>query len=164
MVRFLLVVVGLAVASAGVALLIWILWLLWKRSERERQGPAMEIEIPSAPPGSEGQPVEAPVESSEPTPVEVEAQAPPPKADDLKRIEGIGPKISSVLAAAGITTFAQLADANVEQLRQILETADPRLLRLVDPASWPQQAGLAAGGEWDALSALQNQLRGGRRV
>jgi predicted flap endonuclease-1-like 5' DNA nuclease len=164
MVRFLLFVVGLVVASAGVALLIWILWLLWKRSKGERQRPAMEIEIPAPPPGSEGRPAEAPATSLEPVSVEVEAQTTPPKADDLKRVEGVGPKISSLLQAAGITTFAQLADANVERLRQILEAADPRLLRLVDPASWPEQAGLAADGEWDALSALQNQLRGGRRA
>jgi predicted flap endonuclease-1-like 5' DNA nuclease len=164
MVRFLVVVVGLAVASAGIALLLWILWLLWKRSEREGQRPAMEIEIPAPPLSTEAQPAETPVEGPKPASVEVEPEAMPPEADDLKRIEGIGPKISSVLQAAGITTFAQLADADVEQLRQILEAADPRLLRLADPASWPEQAGLAAGGEWDALSALQNQLKGGRRA
>ncbi|MFC2037831.1 hypothetical protein ACFLYD_07715 [Chloroflexota bacterium] len=109
--------------------------------EEEAEGPAVEIE---------------------PTAVEVEAEA-PPKPDDLKRIEGIGPKISSVLQAAGITTFARLADTDVNQLRQVLEDADPRLLRLADPTSWPDQASLAAAGNWDALEALKKELKAGRQ-
>lgn len=89
---------------------------------------------------------------------------PPPAPDDLKRIEGIGPKISSVLQAAGIATFAQLAVADVDRLRRILEEENPNLLRLADPTTWPQQAGLAAAGDWEALEALQDELKGGRRV
>jgi predicted flap endonuclease-1-like 5' DNA nuclease len=88
----------------------------------------------------------------------------PPAPDDLKRIEGIGPKISSVLQAAGVATFAQLAVADVDQLRDILERENPNLLRLADPTTWPQQAGLAAAGDWEALEALQDELKGGRRV
>ncbi len=84
-------------------------------------------------------------------------------ADDLKRIEGIGPRIAAVLQEAGITTFAQLADADQARLERILEEADPRLLRLASPAHWPEQAALAAAGEWEALQALQSELKGGRR-
>src|SRR5215212_9214 len=36
-----------------------------------------------------------------------------PQTDDLIRIEGIGPKISTIVVAAGITSFAELADAEV---------------------------------------------------
>jgi hypothetical protein len=44
---------------------------------------------------------------------------------------------------------------------QILRKAD---IRLADPATWPEQAHLAAAGHWGALETLQNELKGGRRV
>ena len=90
----------------------------------------------------------------------VEAPA-PPKPDDLKLIEGIGPKISSLLNAAGIFTFAQLAATPVADLQAILDKAG---LRLGDPATWPEQAALAAKGDLAGLQALQDTLKGGRRV
>ena len=34
---------------------------------------------------------------------------------------------------------------------------------MIDPSTWPEQASLAAAGEWDALQALQDELKGGRR-
>ena len=79
--------------------------------------------------------------------------------DDLSKIEGIGPKISSVFQSAGIATFAQLAQSDVSDLQQILDDAE---IRLGDPATWPQQAKLAASGDWDALQTLQDELLGGR--
>jgi len=85
-------------------------------------------------------------------------------ADDLKLIEGIGPKIASVLQEAGIGTFAALAATDANRLEAILQEADPRLLRLADPATWPEQARLAAAGEWDALTDYQSTLRGGRQA
>jgi large subunit ribosomal protein L27 len=60
--------------------------------------------------------------------------------DDLTRVSGIGPKTVAVLAAAGITTYAQLAAATEAGLREILESAGPRY-RLLDPTTWPDQAG-----------------------
>ncbi len=92
------------------------------------------------------------------------AWAPLPGAtDDLKLIEGIGPKIASVLQEAGVGTFAALAATDAYRLEAILREADPRLLRLADPATWPEQARLAAAGEWDALTDFQSTLRGGRQ-
>lgn len=85
----------------------------------------------------------------------------PPPPDDLKVVEGIGPKISSVLQAAGITTWAQLAATDVDELKRILAEAK---IRLGDPGTWPEQAGLAAEAKWDELAALQDGLKGGRRV
>jgi hypothetical protein len=85
-----------------------------------------------------------------------------PAPDDLKRIEGIGPKISELLQSSGITTFAQLAAAEVGRLREVLKEAG--LAGLADPATWPEQADLAAAGKWEALEALQGELKGGRRV
>lgn len=40
--------------------------------------------------------------------------------DDLKAIEGIGPKIEGLLNSAGIKTWRELADSSVEVLREIL--------------------------------------------
>jgi predicted flap endonuclease-1-like 5' DNA nuclease len=93
------------------------------------------------------------------------AQAPLPGAtDDLQLIEGIGPKIAGVLREAGIDTFARLAATDTDRLAAILRQSDPRLLRLADPETWPEQARLAAAGEWDTLTQLQGTLRGGRRT
>jgi predicted flap endonuclease-1-like 5' DNA nuclease len=80
--------------------------------------------------------------------------------DDLKRIEGIGPKISGLLQDAGIKTFAQLAATDVERIKQILEEA--KLLQLADPTTWPKQAKLAAAGKWEALEKWQARLGGGK--
>ncbi len=79
---------------------------------------------------------------------------------DLEAIEGIGPKIAGVLRDAGITTFAQLAAAEVSALSEILQGAS---IRLADPATWPEQAQLAADEKWDEFKALQDSLKGGRR-
>jgi predicted flap endonuclease-1-like 5' DNA nuclease len=104
-------------------------------------------------------------EESEPETEEEPAEEPiaPPTPDKLTRIEGIGPKISSVLQEAGILTFAQLADTTPEQIEEILGEADPRLRRLAKPATWPEQAALAASDEWEALTALQKEFKGGQR-
>ena len=90
------------------------------------------------------------------------ATASKPEPDDLKRIEGIGPKISNVLQDAGIMTFSQLAATDMARLKQILSEA--KIGKLSDPATWPEQSGLAAAGKWDELETLQDELKGGRRV
>ena len=81
--------------------------------------------------------------------------------DDLTIIEGIGPKINQLLQAAGIQTFAQLADSSTESLKAILEPAG---LRLIDPSSWTEQARLISEGKMEAFEELTKQLRGGRKV
>ena len=86
----------------------------------------------------------------------------PAKADDLELIEGIGPKIASVLTAAGIVTFADLAATETSRLAEILEQ-EPNL-RMADPGTWAEQAALAAAGDWDAFKALTDELKGGKRV
>ncbi len=90
--------------------------------------------------------------------VEVGLEAPAP--DDLVIIEGIGPKINSVLQAAGIHTFADLAAAQSAALKQILLDAH---LRLADPTTWPQQAALARDGKLEELKKLQESLTAGRK-
>jgi NADH-quinone oxidoreductase subunit I len=88
--------------------------------------------------------------------------AAPAEPDDLERIEGIGPKIAGVLQEAGIVSFAQLADTDVDRIKQILQDADPKLLNLADPTTWPKQARLAATGKWDALLKWQERLKAGQ--
>ena len=79
------------------------------------------------------------------------------ESDDLKKIEGIGPKIASTLVEAGITTFAELAKAEPAKISEII--ADVRGNHVTD--TWPQQAQLAADGKWDELKVLQDKLDGG---
>ena len=86
--------------------------------------------------------------------------APPRKPDDLTIVEGIGPKIAGWLQAAGITGFAELAATDPADIAKILAEHGHRL---ADPGTWPAQAKLAAAGAWDALQALQGDLKGGRR-
>jgi len=99
----------------------------------------------------------------EPAPVVVET----PKTlavtptDDLEIIEGIGPKIASVLQDAGIKTFAELAETAVAKLEEILHSAQ---LSMADPSTWAEQAKLAADGKMAELKKLQDELTGGRRV
>ncbi len=78
--------------------------------------------------------------------------------DDLRKIEGIGPKISQILNENGILTFAQLAAAPLENLQEILDTAG---LSNHQPDTWSRQAEMAADGQWDELREWQDVLMGG---
>jgi predicted flap endonuclease-1-like 5' DNA nuclease len=84
----------------------------------------------------------------------------PAVADDLTVIEGIGPKINSLLQEAGIRTYQELAEAQPDRISEILLASG---LRLANPGTWPEQARLAAAGDWDGLKDLQNRLKGGRQ-
>lgn len=98
--------------------------------------------------------------STEPEPVRAESVSmpEPPMPDQLTKIEGIGPKVASVLNQAGISTFAQLAASELARLKNILDAAG---YKYMNPTSWPAQAKLAAAGDWEGLEKLQNQLTGG---
>ena len=79
--------------------------------------------------------------------------------DNFTIITGIGPKVSAILRNSKINTFTQLSTLNVEKINEILEKANPNLLRLVDSTTWPEQAKLAADGDWGALTSLRDALR-----
>ena len=81
-------------------------------------------------------------------------------ADDLTRIEGIGPKVAQVLNEAGIKTFDELARANPAEVQNTLNAAG---LQMLNPEGWIEQASLAAKGDWEAFDRLQNELKGGRK-
>jgi predicted flap endonuclease-1-like 5' DNA nuclease len=83
------------------------------------------------------------------------------RLDDLKLIEGIGPKIETLFKADGITSWQELSKANVERLQGVLDAAGPRY-KVQDPASWPRQAGLLAKGKWADFKALTDKLKDGR--
>ena len=96
---------------------------------------------------------------------EVEAKAAPKKAakatgkaDDLKKVEGIGPKIAETLVEAGIATFAELAKTDAAKISEII--AGVRGNHVTD--TWPAQAQLAADGKWDELKKWQDELDGGK--
>lgn len=116
------------------------------------------------PPEPEPEPVAAAAPPPEPEPEPV-APPPPPepaKPDNLKKIEGIGPKIERILNEAGITTFSQLANASVAELNKIVR--EDAGITIAYPDTWPKQAKLAAQGDWAALESYQNALHGGREI
>jgi len=79
------------------------------------------------------------------------------EVDDLKKVEGIGPKIATTLAEAGISTFAELAKTDAAKISEII--ADVRGNHVTE--SWPMQAQLAADGKWDELKKWQDEANGG---
>ena len=85
------------------------------------------------------------------------------KLDDLKVVEGIGPKIEELCQNIGIRTWRALSQADVATLRKMLDDAGPRF-QMHDPATWPRQAGLLADAKWDDFKALTENLKGGRVV
>lgn len=83
------------------------------------------------------------------------------KGDDLKKIEGVGPKIATVLAEAGLDTFAKVAASTPEAIREILDAAEGNF-KAHDPKTWTEQAKLAAEDKWDELKKWQDELNGGK--
>lgn len=86
-----------------------------------------------------------------------------PKLDDLKIVEGVGPKIEQLLKEGGINTWAELSEADVDRLKEILDEAGPRY-QIHNPSTWPAQAKFAAEGRFDELKEYQDMLIGGRDV
>lgn len=83
--------------------------------------------------------------------------------DDFSYLTGIGKKVSSILRLAGIESFSKLAATDVNRIREILEEVNPSLLNITDPTTWPEQARLAAKGDWKTLSALEESIKLSKR-
>ncbi len=117
-------------------------------------------------PQAEAAPAEAPAPE-----VKAEAAAAPTakkstkkiKPDDLKIVEGVGPKIEELLKAGGITTLEIMGDTSADRIKEILNEAGSRY-QMHDPSTWPAQAKIAAAGDWDALKEYQDRLQGGREA
>ena len=144
---------------AGAIIAHWLTKRACEEEHRSIEGSTSRIaSLPDLEPASEEEssavtdPESAPAESA--TVADVEP-------DDLRKIEGIGPKIAELMNGDGIMTFAQMAESPVERLQTILDSAGERY-RVHNPASWPMQAGLAAEGKWDELDELQDRLDGGK--
>lgn len=86
----------------------------------------------------------------------------PIELDDLKVVEGIGPKIEELCHGIGIRTWWDLSTTEVSLLRTMLDDAGTRF-RTQEPGTWPEQAKLLASGRWDEFRALTERLVGGSR-
>jgi len=116
--------------------------------------PAAKKEAPKAAPKKEEPKKEEP-KAEEPKKEDVKEDK---GADDLKKIEGIGPKIASTLTEAGIGTFAALSESTPEKISEII--SEVRGNHVTD--TWPEQAKMAAEGKWDELKKWQDELDGGK--
>lgn len=92
-----------------------------------------------------------------PPPVMAEAPPPSDEGDDLTRIKGLGPKISTALRALGVTRYAQIAGWTEEDVARI----DAQLGAFAGRATrdnWIEQARLLAGGDTAAYEAKFGKL------
>lgn len=92
-------------------------------------------------------------------PPPVSAEVPPlsDEGDDLTRIKGLGPKISTALRALGITRYAEIAvwtDEDVARIDAQLGAFAGRATR----DNWIEQARLLAGGDTAAYEARFGKL------
>ena len=161
------------------ALLGWILnWCLCRcccksscntqaTTQASTAAPAKMADVPAAPAAKAAEPPKAPTPKPEAPKAMVIDIAAAKKAgfaiknaNDLTIVEGIGPKINELFNDNGIKTFAQLAAANVPQLRAILDKGGSRF-RIANPSTWARQAALAAENKWTELKKLQDELSGG---
>lgn len=80
--------------------------------------------------------------------------------DNLQLIEGIGPRMEAALTAAGLGTYAAVAEADNDTLRRAIEAQGlkfaPALL------TWSRQARLLVDGDEEGLADLQRRLVAGR--
>lgn len=102
----------------------------------------VEVAVAEAPVAKEKPAAKAEPEKVEKIAAKVETEV--AEADDLKKIEGVGPKLAEVLNTAGINTYAELAGTSVEKLNEILAEAGSRYASK-DPAPWIEQAKELAG-------------------
>ncbi len=83
------------------------------------------------------------------------------KQDDLKIVEGIGPKIEGLFHDFDIKTWQALSDSTVAKCQEVLDSGGERY-RIHDPASWPLQAKMAFKGEWKNLAKWQDEHKAGK--
>lgn len=81
--------------------------------------------------------------------------------NDLKLIEGIGPKIEGLFHNYDIKTWQALAEATVAKCREVLSSGGDRF-QVHDPASWPMQARMACEGKWKELAKWQEAHKRGK--
>lgn len=85
----------------------------------------------------------------------------PVKLNDLKIVEGIGPKIEELFNAAGITTWKELSTTSNDKMQEILNAGGDRFA-VHNPSTWAKQSELAYQGKWQELKKWQDELDGGK--
>ena len=113
--------------------------------------PAVEAETPEAVADEAGE------EVADQTDAAAAEEAPAVEADKLTTVNGIGPKYSEILANAGITTFATLAETTVERLQEIITEAGSTTAG--NEETWPTQAGFLAKGDTEGFDAYVESLK-----
>ncbi|WP_222982229.1 hypothetical protein [Flagellimonas meishanensis] len=83
------------------------------------------------------------------------------KQDDLKIVEGIGPKIEGLFHKFGIKTWKALSEISTDKCQEVLDSGGDRY-RIHDPASWPMQAKMAHKGQWKELAKWQDDHKAGK--
>lgn len=83
------------------------------------------------------------------------------KENDLKIVEGIGPKIEELFHNFNINTWELLSETSVEKCQEVLKSGGDRY-RAHKPNTWPKQAKLAYEGKWQELKNWQDDLDGGK--
>jgi predicted flap endonuclease-1-like 5' DNA nuclease len=111
------------------------------------------------------------IAESKPAKTTKAVKSPPKKAakkgstggDDLKKIEGVGPKIEQLLNADGVKSYDDVMVIGADKIREILLKAGPQY-KVHDPSTWGDQSQLAKDEKWDELYEMQTQLKGGKKV
>lgn len=78
------------------------------------------------------------------------------RQDDLKIVDGIGPKIESLFHNFDIKTWKALSEISVARCQEVLDSGGDRY-KVHDPASWPMQARMAYEGKWQELVRWQKK-------
>ena len=127
-----------------------------KRNQALIDAPGAMDAAPEVPVTPEPTPAPTPAPASAPVPAPAPTPTPAPAAavgaDDLRKIKGVGPKLVTLLAEQGVTTFAQVAawnDADVERVDATLGRFAGRITR----DQWVDQAKLLSAGEETAFSS-----------
>lgn len=83
------------------------------------------------------------------------------KKDDLKIVEGIGPKIEGLFHNYDIKTWKALSKTSVAKCQEVLDSGGDRY-KVHDPASWPMQAKMCYEGKWKELNKWQIEHKHGK--
>lgn len=83
------------------------------------------------------------------------------KQDDLKIVEGIGPKIQGLFHNFDIKTWKALSEISVARCQEVLDSGGDRY-KVHDPSSWPMQARMAYEGKWKELVLWQQKHNYGK--
>jgi predicted flap endonuclease-1-like 5' DNA nuclease len=77
-------------------------------------------------------------------------------ADDLTIILGIGPKTAAIFYKAGLLNFKDIAELDEQGLDSLLSE---QAIRVPQTETWPEQASMAAKGDFKGLKELQATIR-----